>query len=58
MFTRQHFIKVAEIISDISDNGIREEVAERFVTMFYEDNPRFDVEKFRKACNVRAGVDE
>jgi hypothetical protein len=50
-YTRQHFREFAEIISKVP-KARRKEEAERYCKMFQADNPRFDKEKFLKACGL------
>jgi hypothetical protein len=59
MFAHRHYEAVAEIISDISESvSIGEisaaEAGEVMVRslelLFIDDNPKFDVERFRMAC--------
>tara|TARA_R100001244_G_C5072754_1_gene111803 strand:+ start:73 stop:255 length:183 start_codon:yes stop_codon:yes gene_type:complete len=50
MMTRQHYIKVAEIINKFPH--ARETLAQEFSEMFTEDNPRFDEARFYIACGV------
>ena len=55
MMTRQHYIKVAEIIKAFPSGSTgcsQAKFAEEFAEMFGKDNPRFDREKFYIACGV------
>jgi hypothetical protein len=53
-FTRRHFIRVAGIVKrmDVTDVHYRQNLAWEFASMFAEDNPRFDRQKFLAACGV------
>jgi hypothetical protein len=51
-FSRQHYIKIANVIRSISDKKIRNQLAKELDSMFREDNPRFDSEKFANASGV------
>ena len=47
MFTKQHYIAIAKLLLTIpSKVGI----VKRFADMLEEDNPKFDRERFCKAC--------
>lgn len=48
--TRKHFKMVAQVVSAIDDLGIRKETALNFASEFQKENPRFDIERFIKAC--------
>ena len=48
--TRKHFKMVAQIVSNIDCMDTRKEVALNFASEFQKENPRFDIEKFIKAC--------
>ena len=50
--TRKHFVMVAQVVSAIDDVNIRRETALNFASEFQKENPRFDIEKFVKACNA------
>ena len=55
MMTRQHYIKVAEIIKAFPSGSTgcsQAKFAEEFAEMFEADNPRFDRGKFYIACGV------
>jgi hypothetical protein len=55
MMTRQHYIKVAEIIKAFphgSTGASASKLAQEFAEMFGEDNPRFDRERFYIACGL------
>lgn len=47
-FSKQHYIKVANILKKFNGKGI-EELVNELVTMFREDNPRFDTDRFLEA---------
>lgn len=48
--TRKHFKMVAQVVSAIDCMDTRKEVALNFASEFQKENPRFDIEKFVKAC--------
>ena len=48
--TRKHFKMVAQVVSAIDDMDIRKETALNFASEFQKENPRFDIERFIKAC--------
>jgi hypothetical protein len=51
--TRQHFEKVAAILTEVAMPRQRAELAHRFADWFEDENPRFDRTRFM----VAAGVD-
>ena len=50
--TRKHFKMVAQVVSAIDNMDTRREVALNFASEFQKENPRFDIEKFIKACGA------
>lgn len=50
--TKKHFAMVARIVSEIQEVGIRKEVALNFAQSFQDENPRFDITRFVKACGL------
>lgn len=48
--TRKHFQLVANVVAAIDNLDTRKEVALNFASEFTKENPRFDIEKFIKAC--------
>ena len=59
MMTRKDYLRAASIVRDLGRRGkVPTEVAEgardlmrdAFVTFFRGDNPRFDADRFREAC--------
>ena len=52
MFTRKHYQTIADVIKKIDNEVIRKSTCQRFIIVFRENNPKFDVDKFKKACNV------
>ena len=51
--TRKDYIKIAKILSTTElEAHKRASLAVSFASMLREDNPRFNVERFLKACGV------
>jgi hypothetical protein len=59
MFAHRHYEAIAEIIADVGESvsigEIRKDEAGEIIVrslelLFIDDNPRFDVERFRMAC--------
>lgn len=57
--TRRDYISTAIILhefgpegSDSIDRRVLTNLVEQFATMFIDDNPRFDVNKFYEACGL------
>ena len=54
MMTRKDYVATAEILSSfkelIGDEFTFDDLVNDFGSMFEADNPRFDFETFRKAC--------
>jgi hypothetical protein len=50
--TRKHFEMIANVVSAIDDMDTRKEVALNFAHSLREENPRFDIFRFIKACGV------
>jgi len=48
MFTTQHYEALAKVMSKSAG---WDELLEMLCLMFKEDNPSFDEDKFREACN-------
>jgi hypothetical protein len=51
VFTKQHFVAIAELIKT-SDAKTKYELAQDLAKLFAEDNDRFNVSKFFKACGI------
>lgn len=55
MMTRKDYVATAEILSDfksgIANQIVFEDLVDEFADFFSADNPRFDFQKFRVACN-------
>jgi hypothetical protein len=54
MFTKQHFEALAKLIKT-SDAKTKFEIAQDMAKLFSEDNERFNVQKFFKACGLTVG---
>lgn len=55
MMTRKHYEKAAKIVSTMKGNGLAaQDAAAAFVSFFADDNPRFDADRFIKACKLDA----
>jgi hypothetical protein len=52
--SRHHFIEAAKIIKSIPDKQIRQDVADKFASLFAASNPRFDYLRFHKASDTKA----
>ena len=50
--TRKHFVMIAQVVAAIDDIDIRRETALNFASEFQKENPRFNIEKFIKACGA------
>ena len=48
--TRKHFVMIAQVVSAIDCINTRKEVALNFSSKLTKENPRFDIERFIKAC--------
>ncbi len=62
MFAHRHYEAIAEIIADVSESVsigeiLHAEAGEVLIRslelLFIDDNPKFDVERFRMACGKR-----
>jgi hypothetical protein len=53
-FTRRHYVVVAESLTHIEDERIREEQALNWCRTFQQDNPRFKKDRFLEAAKVKA----
>ena len=51
MFTKQHFEALAKLIKT-SEAKSKYEIAQDMAKLFSEDNDRFNVSKFYKACGI------
>jgi hypothetical protein len=51
MFTKRHFEALAELIKNTKANS-KNELAQDMAKLFSEDNDRFNVSKFYKACGI------
>ena len=58
MITRKHFEKTASLIKGYTaiNEDQRYNMALEFSNMYAEENPRFDAERFIKACGI--GISE
>lgn len=52
MNTKKDFIATAEIISTIENLGTRAMMALMMAKKYSDENPRFNRQKFYKACNL------
>jgi hypothetical protein len=53
IYTRKTFIAVADLLNDyvnLIDQVVFEDLVADFGDMFFADNPNFNYEKFREAC--------
>lgn len=52
MTTKKDFIQAAKTIAQITNKDEKSNVANNFVKIFAEQNPRFDKAKFLTACGL------
>lgn len=52
MTTKKDFILAAKTIADITDKREKQKIAENYCNIFSKQNPRFDKNKFLKACKI------
>ena len=50
MLTRRAFVSMANVLSQFEDSPIKRSFIDSCVKVFSESNPRFDENRFRKAC--------
>ncbi len=55
MFSKQHFQAIAQLLKE-SNATSKYEIAQDLAKLFSEDNDRFNVKKFFKACGITSGV--
>ncbi len=51
MFTRRHYILIAATVRAIIDDAIKKEHMDKWIVVFDVDNPHFDEQLFRDACD-------
>lgn len=52
-FTKRHYVAVAESLTHIEDERVREQQAFRWCVTFKQDNPRFKKDLFLEASKVK-----
>ena len=52
MFTREHYVAIADVISYMSNAVDRTYTSTMFSVMLANDNENFKPEVFKKACNA------
>jgi L-ascorbate metabolism protein UlaG (beta-lactamase superfamily) len=55
MMTKKHYIKIAEILKDQRNRPMSygtDGLINAFCELLSEDNPRFDIQKFKEACGI------
>ena len=61
MLSKKHYTAIAEIVYGLTVNRpayprdpiiYRADLVKHLAAYFFEDNPRFDVERFKAACEV------
>lgn len=50
MNTKKDYLRAVEVVREHKVGRSRDEVMKAFIQFFQGDNPRFDVERFRAAC--------
>ncbi len=50
--TRKHFEATAQIISSVKDDAIRHQLALDFAQYYKQENPRFVIDRFIRACET------
>jgi len=58
MKTRKHFTAMAKILSTLQDYKHRRHLAVMNAENFAKDNPRFDKNRFFRACGLPQDIDE
>jgi hypothetical protein len=53
MITKQYMIVIAQIIWEVQDKVVRIDLAQKFASVLEVYNPRFNREKFLRACGVK-----
>ena len=56
MFAKRHYEAIATVFyncqaSSPEEDNARDALMGEFIAMFERDNPRFDAERFERACN-------
>ena len=52
MVTKNFFIKTAKAVREVNDLAEKTILCNKFISIFEEENPRFDAAKFSKACGL------
>ena len=52
MTTKKDFIATAKMIAEMQDRNEAKKLAEGFANIYAQQNPRFDKQRFYKACNL------
>lgn len=50
--TKKHFEAAAEIVKAVEIQSEAEKAAQYYIQLFRSFNPRFDEDRFRKACGL------
>ena len=59
MFTKRHYEKIADILNDARKEDyetVHYVIMERMISLFQEDNPKFDEDTFHIACGAESIV--
>lgn len=54
MMSRRDYESAATIAQRVSSDALRQIVVASFIALFDSDNPRFDADRFERACNPGA----
>lgn len=57
MFTRRHFVQIAEALAKIKNVDNRRQAAAAMAAIFTGSNPRFDAGRFLAACGLKLSID-
>jgi hypothetical protein len=58
MQTKKHFVAMAQLLSELPDHKHRRHLAIMNADNFAKENPRFDKNRFFRACGLPQDIDE